>query len=174
MIDRIRLLSIGLAILFAGCEANTNSDLEEFVIHSGEGLHGTVEPLPEIRTIAHFTYEAFELPNPFSPRKNNQVKENDGSIQPDFKRRKEVLESFPLENLAMVGTLQRDRHIYALIKAPDSSLHRVKVGNYLGQNFGLITGISEAEIKLREIIQDSASDWTEQSSTLMLQAQEQR
>lgn len=174
MINKIGLLSIGFVMVLVGCETNTYSDLEEFVNHSGEGLHGTVEPLPEIKTIAHFSYAAFELPNPFSPRKNNQVKENHGSIQPDFKRRKEVLESFPLENLAMVGTLQRDRQIYALIKAPDSSLHRVKVGNYLGQNFGLITGISEAEIKLREIIQDSASDWTEHPSTLMLQAQEQR
>ncbi|MBK7353195.1 MAG: pilus assembly protein PilP [Nitrosomonas sp.] len=174
MIDRTRLLSIGFVIALVGCEANTYSDLEEFVNNSGEGLYGTVEPLPEIKTIAYFTYAAFELPSPFSPRKNNQVKENQGSIQPDFKRRKEVLESFPLENLAMVGTLQRGRQIYALIKAPDSSLHRVKIGNYLGQNFGLITGISEAEIKLREIIQDSASDWTEHPSTLMLQAQEQR
>jgi len=174
MSDRTRLLLMGIVIVLIGCEANTYSDLEEFVNHSGDGLHGTVEPLPEIQTITQFTYAAFELPNPFSPRKNNQDKENQGSIQPDFKRRKEVLESFPLENLAMVGTLQRDRQIYALIKAPDSTLHRVKVGNYLGQNFGLITGISEAEIKLREIIQDSASDWTEHPSTLMLQAQEQR
>lgn len=174
MIDRVRLLLIGLIVVLVGCEANTYSDLEEFVDRSGEGLHGAVEPLPEIKTITYFTYAAFELPNPFSPKKNNQVKENQGSIQPDFKRRKEVLESFPLENLVMVGTLQRDQQIYALIKTPDSTLHRVKAGNYLGQNFGLITGISEAEIKLREIVQDSASDWAEHPSTLMLQVQEQR
>lgn len=174
MINKYYLFLTGLVILVAGCAENTYSDLEEFVNQSGEGLRGVVEPLPEILKITQFTYEAFEMPSPFSSKKNNQVKENQGSIQPDLKRRKEVLESFPLENLAMVGTLQRDQQIYALIKAPDSTLHRVKVGNYLGQNFGLITGISEAEIRLREIIQDSTSDWTEHPSTLMLQAQEQK
>ena len=68
----------------------------------------------------------------------------------------------------MVGTLQRGTTTYALVKSPDNNLFRVKPGNYIGQNFGLVTGISESLIKLKEIVQDSVGDWTERESTLML------
>jgi type IV pilus assembly protein PilP len=68
----------------------------------------------------------------------------------------------------MVGTLQQQKAIYALVKAPDNNLFRVKVGNYLGQNFGRITEITESAIKLKELVQDSAGDWTERVSTLTL------
>ena len=163
-----------LFLLVSACSENTYSDLEEFVSKSGEGLHGKVDPLPEIKSFRQFTYEAFDIPDPFSIRKGGQSKENHNALQPDLKRHKEVLENFPLENLAMVGTLQRDNRIFALIRTPDNTIHRVKVGNYLGQNFGLITGISETEVRLKEIIQDHANDWTERLGTLMLQAQEQK
>ena len=73
----------------------------------------------------------------------------------------------------MVGTLQRDGYIFALVKAPDNTVHRVKTGNYLGQNFGLVTGISEGEITLKEIMREDGNDWTERVSILMLQTQEQ-
>ena len=68
----------------------------------------------------------------------------------------------------MVGTLQQNKATYALVKSPDNNLFRVKSGNYLGQNFGLITEISESTIKLKEIVQDSGGDWTERVSTLTL------
>ena len=68
----------------------------------------------------------------------------------------------------MVGTLQQNKVIYALIKAPDNSLYRVKVGNHMGVNFGLITNITEQEVKLTEIIEDSAGDWSEKPSSLTL------
>ncbi len=163
-----------LFLMVSACNEGTYGDLEEFVNKSGEGLHGKVDPLPEIKPFIKFTYEAFDIADPFSARRGGASKENQNALQPDLKRRKEILENFPVENLAMVGTLQRDRHIFALIRTPDNTVHRVKVGNYMGQNFGLITGISETEVKLKEIIQDSANDWTERLGTLMLQAQEQR
>jgi type IV pilus assembly protein PilP len=83
-------------------------------------------------------------------------------------RRKEVLESYPLESLAMVGSLQQNDMIYALIKSPEGTLHRVKMGNYLGQNFGKISHISESEVKLQEIVQDGVNEWVERTSALML------
>ncbi|SDY46242.1 pilus assembly protein PilP [Nitrosomonas sp. Nm58] len=162
-----------LLLVVSACSEGTYSDLEEFVNKSGEGLRGKVDPLPEIKSFAQFNYEAFNIPDPFSARKNNQSKRH-GALQPDLKRSKEALENFPLENLAMVGTLQRNKQIFALVRAPDNTVYRVKAGNYLGQNFGLITGISETEIKLKEIIQDSANDWTERRGALMLQAQGQK
>lgn len=74
----------------------------------------------------------------------------------------------------MVGSLRRGNNVFALVRAPDNSVHRVRTGNYLGQNFGLITGVSEVEIKLREITRDSGDEWSERASVLMLQTQEQK
>jgi type IV pilus assembly protein PilP len=82
-------------------------------------------------------------------------------------RRKEPLEAFPLEQLKMVGTLSQGNDTYALVRA-DKTLYRVKKGNYMGQNFGLITDVTESEIKLKEIVQDSAGDWAERQSVLPL------
>ena len=82
-------------------------------------------------------------------------------------RRKEPLEAYPLEQLKMVGTLSQAGVTYALVRA-EKTLYRVKKGNYLGQNFGLITEITDAEVKLKEIVQDTAGDWTERQSVLPL------
>ncbi|HET7402374.1 MAG TPA: pilus assembly protein PilP, partial [Usitatibacter sp.] len=85
----------------------------------------------------------------------------------DLNRRKEPLEAFPLDQLKMVGTLQQGNDTYALVRA-DKTLYRVKKGNYMGQNFGLITDVTDSEIKLKEIVQDSGGDWAERQSVLPL------
>ena len=89
-------------------------------------------------------------------------------IQPDLNRRKEALESFELEKLKMVGTLEQNSVFYALIKAPDNSLHRVKVGNHLGVNYGTIVAISASEVNVKEIVEDSAGDWSEKENSITL------
>jgi len=154
--------------LLIGCETNGYSDLETFVSNAGVGLRGHVEPLPEVKSYAFFTYEAFEIPSPFIPRKNEQVQDSSGGIKPDLSRRKEFLEGFPLESLEMVGSLEQDESIFAVVKTPEGSVLRVGVGNYLGQDFGEIKQISESEIRLRELVQDGVNEWTERISTLML------
>jgi type IV pilus assembly protein PilP len=131
--------------------------------------HGRIPPLPDVKPYEPFTYDAYNLVDPFKPRKIEPPKTaTGGGIQPDLTRRKEPLEAYPLENLRMVGTLQQNKATYALIKSPDNNLFRVKSGNYVGQNFGLIMEISESTIKLKEIVQDSGGDWTERISTLTL------
>lgn len=160
-------ISLGLM----GCGGNQRDDLEQFVHEAGQGMRGKVDPLPEVKPYEPFPYEAFDLPEPFKPRKLKSTTGGaggGGGVQPDLNRRKEALESFELEKLHMVGTLQQNNVMYALVKAPDNSLHRVKVGNHLGVNFGLITNISEQEIKLTEIIEDSAGDWSEKPNSLTL------
>ena len=168
-----RLLLIILPLTLSACGNETHhTDLELFVKNSGKGLRGQVVPVPEVQPYSHFPYTAFEIPNPFKPRKNKLSKGEGGGLQPDFNRRKEPLEKFPLESLKMVGSLEQEEKSFALIKAPDSTLHRVKEGGYLGQNFGLISDISESEVNLKEIVQDSTGDWSERISTLMLEDQE--
>ena len=143
------------------------ADLRQFVKDSDKSVVRKIEALPEVRPFAPFAYEGFDLPDPFKPRKL-AVKQNDSSgLAPDMNRRKEPLEAYPLEQLKMVGTLSQAGVTYALVRA-EKTLYRVKKGNYLGQNFGLITEITDTEVKLKEIVQDTAGDWTERQSVLPL------
>lgn len=166
-----RATLIILTLILSACSSDQNEDLKQFVKDSGNGLRGKVEPLPEIRPYEPFTYNAFDLQDPFKPRKLLPSK-GTGGLQPDLNRPKEALEAYPLENLKMVGTLQKNQTIFAIIKTPDNNLYRVKAGNYIGQNFGVISKVTESDVSLKEIVQDSAGDWTERASTLQLQEQE--
>jgi type IV pilus assembly protein PilP len=158
------------AILLGGCGSGEFEDLNRFVEESKRGLRGRVEPLPEIKQFEAFAYDAFDLPDPFRPRlRETPGGAPGGGPAPDPDRRKETLEAFPLESLKMVGTLERKRVRYALIRTPDNNLFKAKVGNYMGQNFGIITAISETALTLKEVIQDPASGgWNERSASLQL------
>lgn len=157
------IISLGLT----GCGGDGMEDLKQFVNDSGENLRGKIEPLPEIKPHESFAYNAFDLPDPFKPRKLQPSKGGSG-LQPDLNRAKEKLEEFPLENLKMVGTLQQNKVNYGLVKTSDGSLYRVKIGNYMGQNFGIITKISDTEIVMTEIVQDSTGNWTERNTSINL------
>lgn len=162
-----------LILALSACGDGTYRDLEQFVKDTSQIKRGRVEPLPEVKPYEPVNYNAFALADPFKPSKiePKAAASGAGGLQPDLARRKEALEAFSLENLKLVGSLEQNKVTYALIKAPDNSLHRVKTGNYLGQNFGQVTQISESEIKLKEIIQDSSGDWSERVSSLQLQEQ---
>lgn len=162
------LVPLALAGVVAGCSSELD-ELKTFVRESEKGLPRRIEPLPAVKPFEPFTYEGFDLPDPFQPRKLAPPKEGGagGGIAPDLNRRKEPLEAFPLEQLKMVGTLSQAGETFALVRA-DKTLYRVKKGNYMGQNFGLITQVTETEIKLKEIVQDSAGDWAERQSVLPL------
>jgi type IV pilus assembly protein PilP len=152
----------------ASCGGEKYSDLKQFVKEADALPRGRIPPLPDVKPYEPFTYDAYNLLDPFKPRKIEPPKGAGGTLQPDLARRKEPLEAYPLENLQMVGTLQQGKTTYALIKTPDNNLFRVKPGNYMGQNFGLIGEITESSIQLKEIVQDSAGDWTERTSNMTL------
>jgi type IV pilus assembly protein PilP len=162
-----RTFFIGLFALFlAGCGEGF-SDLRTFVKESEKTVTRKIEPLPEVKSFVPFAYDGFDLPDPFKPRKLAIKQDNAGANAPDLNRRKEALEAFPLEQLKMVGTLSQNNVMQALVRA-DKTVYRVKKGNYLGQNFGLIVDITESEIKLKEIVQDIAGDWAERESVIPL------
>ena len=92
---------------------------------------------------------------------------NAALIEPELARRKQPLEAFPLDTMTMVGSLNRAGELVALVKV-DKLLYQVKAGSYLGQNFGRVTRITETEVVLREIVQDSAGEWTERPAALQL------
>ena len=93
---------------------------------------------------------------------------NNNKLKPNLDRRKEPLEAFPLDAVKMVGTLQRAGLSYALLQI-DKTVYQAKVGNYVGQNFGMITNITESEIEIKEVVQDATGDWVERPAKLELQ-----
>ncbi len=167
MTRRILILTLACAGL-AACSGEQHSDLKQFVKESDNLPRGRIPPLPDVRPYEPFAYDPSNLIDPFKPRKIEPKTQVGGGPQPDLTRRKEPLEAYALESLRMVGTLQQSKANYALVKSPDNNLFRVKIGNYLGQNFGLITEISESTVKLKEIVQDSGGEWAERVSTMTL------
>jgi type IV pilus assembly protein PilP len=163
-------LSLGACVLLAGCGGESHQDLRAWMADQGKGARGRVDPLPQIRPYEPFAYNAFDLPDPFKPRKIEPTK-GGSKLAPDFTRRKEPLEAFPLESLTMVGTLARKKTTYALVRTPEKDVFQVRAGNYMGQNYGVIIEIGDGELKLKELLQDGAGDWTERSSSLQLQQQ---
>ena len=161
-----------LGLLLTACGGEEFSDLKAELKDKTKDMRGKVDPLPIVKPYEPVPYKVFEQPDPFSSAKIELVTRSAGSggsgLKPDFNRPKEPLEAYPLESLKMVGVLQQRKANFALVKA-DTGLFRVKVGNYVGQNFGLITTITDSQVQVRELIQDAAGDWTERQSTLQLQ-----
>lgn len=160
----LSVIACSAALVVAGCSSD-GEDLRDFVRNADKSLPRKIEPLPAVKPFEPFAYTGFELPDPFRPRK--AASRGGGGPAPDLNRRREPLEAFPLDQLRMVGTLERSGELFALVRA-DRTLYRVSRGNYLGQNFGQITEINEAGIKLKEIVQDGAGDWAERQASLSL------
>ncbi len=163
------MISAGVLSL-AGCGGGDDQDLKAWMAEQGLASKGKIEPIPAIRPYEAFTYNAFDQADPFKPRK---IETGKGSRGPDLARRKEALETYPLETLKMVGTLQKGRAIVGLVKASDNRVFQVRQGNYMGQNFGVITAISDGEVTMKELFQDGAGDWAERQTKMMLQEREQ-
>ena len=106
---RLVLLLSAAAFALAGCSGEQYSDLRQFVKEADNLPHGRIPPLPEVRPYEPFAYEAYDLTDPFRPRKIEPPKTAGGGLQPDFNRKKEPLEAYPLENLRMVGTRHANR-----------------------------------------------------------------
>lgn len=166
----MRLIYLALvSVLLTGCGGEEFQDLRDFVKNAGADLRGKIPPPPEVKLYEPFVYNnEANLPDPFKPRKPDARSAHRGANEPDFDRPKEALEEFPLEGLKMVGYLYQNKVGYAVVRAPDGKLHRVKAGNYLGMNFGLIQEVSDTEVKVKEMVQDSTGDWSERISSLQL------
>ncbi|HWP94274.1 MAG TPA: pilus assembly protein PilP [Gammaproteobacteria bacterium] len=160
-----------LLLLLAGCGGGM-SDLQQFVAQEKAKPPGAIEPLPQIRPYESFMYQAQELRSPFVPDASyQQAKAAEGGgtgPRPDANRNREYLEEFPLDSLKMVGTLEIRGVTYGLVKDTDGAVHRVRVGNHMGQNYGKIIEITESEIRLTEIVPDGLGGWMERQASLAL------
>lgn len=157
-----------LSFLLGACDGGQGDDLDQFMANAAVDMNAEVEPLPEVLPYTPLPYNADgSLRDPF---KTVKTKRNSGGLQPDTNRPKEMLESFPLESLLYVGSLSKKGANYALIKTPEKTVQQVRVGNYLGPNFGLITSINDNEVTIKEVIRDDINDeWVERSASINLQ-----
>ena len=162
-----------LSMLLLACSNTEHEDLRQWMSETSKGIKGKIPELPQVKPYEAVPYDVGNLLDPFKPGKigPDQKKGGGGGLQPDLDRPREPLEAYPLESLKYVGVMTRKGTSFAIVLV-DGALYQVRAGNYMGQNFGVITQISESELKLKELVQDPAGDWTERERVLMLQGQE--
>lgn len=168
---RAWLVPMLAGILLSGCSSDGLDDLREFVKNAHADRKPKIEPLPEIKPYEAFSYAAADLTNPFSVAnlKPQSIQGLAGGPRPDMNRRKEPLEDYPLDGLKMVGTLSRGKQSWGIIQTADGAVYRVQKGNYLGQNFGRITRVTDEKIDLVELIQGALGEWVEREASLAIQ-----
>lgn len=164
--SRLRVAGLLLALLLAGCGPDM-SDLRQYVDEVKARKTAQIEPIPQMKQYEAFAYQEGGRRDPFMPTLPERERSATGSGPvPDLNRNKEPLEEFPIDSLRMVGRVNYEGRTYAMVKAPDNVIHRVTIGDHLGQNYGKITAISETEIKLAEIIPDGFGGFVERPATL--------
>lgn len=173
--ESLRWAAAGLSLIFlAGCSADMD-ELSQWMEQQRREVRATVKPLVPPKKFVPQPYEAGGGVEPFSAQKlsvaiKQEASQPNSLLTAEMNRRREPLESFPLDSMSMVGSITRNSTRYALLRV-DNLLYQVKSGDYLGLNFGRVMKISETDISLREVVQDAAGEWVERTSTLQLQEQ---
>lgn len=167
----LTLAAFGLAL--AGCDATDQDEVKQWMSEVRRDMRPIVQNIPEPKKFEPYLYQQQKSVDPFSPTKvdvalQKLAAKSSSGLRPDMDRRREPLEAFPLDTIRMVGLMRRPKVLAALLQV-DRSLYQARVGNYVGQNFGVITKITETEVTLKEIVQDAAGEWVERITTLQLQ-----
>jgi len=168
-------LLVCAAALSAGCASDQEEDIQLWMRQQTEGMRGAVKPLPEVKIFPVVDYAATDDLEPFQvariePAKPDKPRLNDPRLDPD--RQREPLEAYPLESLKMVGVLGKGKEVHALIQA-DNALYEVRVGNFMGRDFGKVVTISDDSLALQELIEDMNDGWIERDRTLQLQERQE-
>ena len=175
---RVRLpVLIGLVLTLAGCGAAGDDELRQWMAEQKSMAKPKIIPVSEPKQFKPENYTQATVIEPFSKEKLTEALRREAATQsaasgaligPEMARRKEALESFPLDTMAMVGSMVRAGQPVALVRV-DNLLHQVRTGNHIGQNFGRVTKITETDVVLREVVQDAVGEWIERAATLQLQ-----
>ena len=174
-ISKLMLLSV-CASLLSGCGLSGQQELEQWMAELKATTKPVVKPLSEPKQFNPEAYSVQDVIDPFNiskltlaiRRDSAQNASNASLVAEQQKRRKEPLEAFPLDAMVMVGSLSKETQPTALLKI-GNLIYQVKVGNYIGQNYGQITRITETEVQLLEIVQDATGDWVKRTASLDLQ-----
>lgn len=160
---------VAIATGLVACGGNAD-DLREYIDEVKSRPGGRIEPLPTIRPAPTFAYVAGDRRSPFMPDIPGPVANTNpnSSAGPDPNRPREFLEQFPLDSLRMVGSLEINDVMAGLVQASDGLVHRVTVGNHLGQNYGRVQSITDSEIELVEIIPDGLGGYIRRPASIGL------
>jgi len=169
-------LAVTFVIALSACGVSSEDELRQWMLEQRNEMRPHVTPISEPKQFKPEAYTQVSATDPFSRDKLTQALKRDTAqpavnnalIAPELARRKEALEAFPLDIMSMVGSLIKEGHPGALLKV-DNLLYQVRLGSYLGQNYGRVTKITETELVLREIVQDSVGEWIERPAVLQLQ-----
>lgn len=164
--------SVLAAITMMGC-SGSQDELTQWIEQQRREVKPNVSPLSAPKKFNPQAYLAGGAVEPFSNQKltvaiKQEARQSNSLLAAEINRRKEPLEAYPVDSMRMVGSVTKQGRPYALLKV-DNLLYQVKQGDYLGQNYGKITKISETDISFREIVQDAAGEWIERTSSLQLQ-----
>lgn len=171
---RTALLALLTGLVLTACGGGANDDLRRFVKETHANKKPKVEPLPEIKIPPKFAYDAAHLVDPFenlnlSPHGGQKTVSKKKPLPLHLLTKpKGPLEAYPLDALKMVGTLERRKQMWAVIKAPDGSMHRAKRGDYMGKNYGMITKISDDKVILIETVQNAVGDWVDREAGISI------
>lgn len=168
-------LAVSLTLSLSGCADPGVEDLQQFIAEVKSRKPDRIDPLPEIKTFETFYYQAQDLRDPFTTAVTEVAEQQapvPGGLSPDTTRRREPLESFGLQELSMVAMLTLQEKTWAAVLAPDGTVHRVQVGNYIGRNFGQVTRITETSVEFLEIVPDGKGGWQERDNVLAMTLEE--
>lgn len=175
MSGRASWFFVSLLLCFlSACESGDHEDLRRWTQENGQQLQANIQKLPEMKPYQAVSYDVESLVDPFRPGRIEPEGKlrNSGKGGPDFDARElrnSLLEKYPLESMKMIGYLHVDRKPMAVVQVEDK-VKQVRVGDYMGQDFGLVKRVTESEIELHELVQDSTGEWTERTSLLYLQS----
>ncbi|MEO8856604.1 MAG: pilus assembly protein PilP [Burkholderiaceae bacterium] len=168
------LLSLGFLLI--GCGGGDGENLQRWMTEQRNLTRPKVAPIPEPKVFKPEAYSLAGTVEPFSKERLTQALRHESSqsvangalVAPELARRKEPLEAFPLDSMALVGNMVKGGKPVALVRV-NNLLYQVRPGDYLGQNYGRVTKITETEVALREIVQDAVGEWIERPASLQLQ-----
>jgi type IV pilus assembly protein PilP len=160
-----RATLVTATLLLSACGPDM-ADLRQYVDEVKSRKTSQIEPIPQMKQYEAFAYQEGGRRDPFMPTIPERDRSAGNGLLPDTNRNKEPLEEFPIDSLRMVGVVNYEGKQYAMVKAPDNVIHRVTIGDHLGQNYGKITKISETEIALVEIVADGFGGFIERPATL--------
>jgi type IV pilus assembly protein PilP len=170
---RFRMMAGSVTVLLlAACSAE-QQELAQWMEQQRKEVKPNVQPILPPKKFNPQPYLAADSVEPFSSQKltvaiKQEARQPNSLLASEINRRPEPLESYPLDSVSMVGSVTKQNKPFALLKV-DKLLYQVKLGDYLGQNYGKIIKITETDVSLREIVQDASGEWTERISSIQLQ-----
>lgn len=161
-----------LTSVLSACGDGNSEDLRAYVESVKARPAGKVEPLRDPVVYESYRYQSDSERDPLKPSftasKIAPVDTKSSIGGPNTQRDRQALEHFPIDTLRYIGSLQRDEAAWGLIKTPDGGVVPIKVGDYMGQDYGQVKSIDPERVELLEVIPDGIGGWERRTVSLVI------